>query len=138
MQYKIPIQIENEDPIVLWLSLRQLTIIMAWWWIWYSVFKNLTSSISSEIAFIPSITIFIIGVSIAVFKFSEMTFVPFILSFIRFKLNLEERIWQKWVDSYQPIEIWYLTNIENKSNNKIDFTSKINKLKNIDNEINKI
>ena len=28
MQYKIPVQIENEDPIFLGLSLRQLTIIM--------------------------------------------------------------------------------------------------------------
>jgi hypothetical protein len=30
MQYKIPVQIENEDPIMLWLSLRQLMIIMVW------------------------------------------------------------------------------------------------------------
>jgi hypothetical protein len=32
MQYKIPVQIENEDPIVLWLSIRQLAIIFIWWW----------------------------------------------------------------------------------------------------------
>jgi hypothetical protein len=30
MQYKIPIQIENEDTIVAGLSLRQLTIMMIW------------------------------------------------------------------------------------------------------------
>ncbi len=30
MQYKIPIQIENEDTIVAGLSLRQLIIIMVW------------------------------------------------------------------------------------------------------------
>lgn len=28
MQYKIPVQVENEDPILLGLSLRQLTIVM--------------------------------------------------------------------------------------------------------------
>ncbi len=41
MQYKIPVQIENEDPILLGLSLRQLTIIMISWAIAYQTFKSL-------------------------------------------------------------------------------------------------
>jgi len=61
MQYKIPVQIENEDPILLWLSLRQLTIVMIWFWIWYSVFKSLLP-IWTEVAAIPAIIIATINI----------------------------------------------------------------------------
>lgn len=40
MQYKIPIQIENEDVIVANLSLRQLMILMAWGGLGYVIFKK--------------------------------------------------------------------------------------------------
>lgn len=45
MQYKIPIQIENEDPIVLGLSLRQLTIMMMWGGLAYTIFKSIEPQI---------------------------------------------------------------------------------------------
>ena len=138
MQYKIPVQIENEDPIVLWLSLRQLVIIMVWWWIWYSLFTSMAPNVGVEIAAIPSIAIALISVIIAIFKYSEMTFIPFILSFIRFKTNISERKWIKWVDSFQPIDIWYLTNVQSKKEEKIDFTDKIDKIKELENKLNKI
>ena len=138
MQYKIPVQIENEDPIVLWLSLRQLAIIMIGWWIWYSLFTSLAPNIWVEIAMIPSLAIALIALIIAIFKYSEMTFIPFVLSFIRFKTNMEERKWIKWIDSFQPIDIWYLTSIQSKKEEKIDFTSKIDKIKELEDKLNKI
>lgn len=139
MQYKIPVQIENEDPIVLGLSLRQLAIIMIGWWIWYSLFTSLAGWWTQvEIAAVPWLLIFWISVMIAIFKYSEMTFIPFILSFIRYKSNTEERKWQKWVDSFQPIDIWYLTTSDTKKEEKIDFTSKIDKIKEMEDKLNKI
>lgn len=138
MQYKIPVQIENEDPIVLWLSLRQLAIIMVGWWIWYSLFTSLAPNIWAEIAAIPWIIIFLITLMIAIFKYSEMTFVPFILSFTRFHTNISERKWIKWVDSYQPIDVWFMSNTSAKKNEKIDFSSKIDKIKELDDKLNKI
>jgi hypothetical protein len=45
MQYKIPVQIENEDPIVLGLSLRQLAILMIGGGIAYSIFTGLAPSV---------------------------------------------------------------------------------------------
>lgn len=138
MQYKIPVQIENEDPIVLGLSLRQLTIILAGWWLWYSLFVSLARNMDAQIAAIPAIVIFVIAVIIAIFKYSEMTFVPFILAFVRFKTNLEERKWSGGVDSFQPLDIWFLTNVAEKIDNKIDFTNKIDKIKKLDDKINKI
>jgi hypothetical protein len=138
MQYKIPVQIENEDPIVLWLSLRQLVIIMIWWWMWYSLFTSLAPNIGADVAAIPALLIAAITIMIAIFKYSEMTFIPFVLSFIRFKTNLEERKWIKWVDDFQPIDIWYLTSVESKKEEKIDFTSKIDKIKELEDKLNKI
>lgn len=137
MQYKIPVQIENEDPILLWLSLRQLSIIMIWFWIWYSAFKSLIS-IGTEVAAIPAIIIATTSVIIAVFKYSEMTFTHFVLSFIRYKVNLDTRKWVKSVDSYSLMDIWFVTNIENKVDNKVDFNDKINKIKDIEDKLNKI
>lgn len=138
MQYKIPVQIENEDPIVLWLSLRQLAIIIVGWWLWYSLFTSMAPNTWAEIAAIPSVLIVLIFLTVAIFKYSEMTFIPFILAFIRFKTNLEERKWMKWVDSFQPLDIWFLTNIENKVEKEIDFTDKIDKIKELEDKINKI
>ena len=138
MQYKIPVQIENEDPIVLGLSLRQLTIIAIWWWIWYSLFTSLWPSVWPEMAAIPSIAIFLIAVLIAIFKYAEMTFVPFILSFIRLKVNYEQRKWLKWVDSFQPIDIGFIVNNDSKTDSNIDFSDKIDKIKNLDNKLDKI
>ncbi len=138
MQYKIPVQIENEDPIVLWLSLRQLAIIMIWWWIWYSLFTSLVVSMPVEIAALPSLFIAIIAIMIAIFKYSEMTFIPFVLSFIRFKTNMEERKWVKWVDSFQPMDIGYITNTQLKKDDNIDFSNKIEKIKELEERLNKI
>jgi len=138
MQYKIPVQIENEDPIVAWLSLRQLAIMMIWWTIAYNLFTSLAKSTSTEFAIIPSFIILSITLLIALFKYSEMTFIPFVLSFIRFKSNTEERKWIKWVDSFQPIDIWYLTSSQSKKEEKIDFTSKIDKINELENKLNKI
>lgn len=138
MQYKIPVQIENEDPIVLWLSLRQLTIIIIWWWIWYSIFKSLSTSVWPEIASVPSITVAWIAFAIAKFRIAEMTFLQFIFSFVRQKVNFEERVWQKWVDSFQLIDVWYIINNEWKNEEKIDFKSKMDKINEIEDKIDKI
>lgn len=105
MQYKIPVQIENEDPIFLGLSLRQLTIIMIGFGVAYLLFENLAPQTGTEVALLPSGFIAGITVMIAVFKYNEMTFVPFILSFIRFSIFPKERSWQNTVDSFQPLDI---------------------------------
>lgn len=125
MQYKIPVQIENEDPIFLGLSLRQLTILMIWFGIAYLIFKTLAESTGPEIAFLPSWFVAIITVAIAIFKFNEMTFIPFILSLIRFKIFPSERSWQATTDSFQPIDIWFLSHAEEKKQQNIDMNAKI-------------
>lgn len=138
MQYKIPVQIENEDPIMLWLSLRQLSIIMVWWWIAYGLFKKLVVNIPAEIALIPTIIIVIITLFIALFKNSEMTFIPFVMSFIRFKVNLPERTWRAWVDSFNPMDIWFLSQNDTAPKENIDFQTKMDKIKELDEKLKKI
>jgi hypothetical protein len=75
---------------------------------------------------------------IAVFKSSEMTFIPFMLSLIRYHTNVKERKWQKWVDSFQPIDIGFVTNESQKKDENIDFQSKIDKINQLDDKLNKI
>lgn len=138
MQYKIPVQIENEDPIILWLSIRQLFIIVGFAAVWYSVYQSLFPIFWTEVSLIPTIIIVGTWILIAVFKYSEMTFMQFILSFIRYKVNLNTRKWQRWVDSFWALDIWYVASDAKWKENKVDFEDKINKMKEIDEKINKI
>jgi len=138
MQYKIPVQIENEDPIVLGLSLRQLLILLVGWGIAYSIFKSLAKSIDPQIAWFFAIIIAVITILIALVKYQEMTFIPLILSVLRFNLNEKNRRWCKWVDSFARIDLWYITSIQDKKKEKIDFKNKIDKINELNDKINKI
>lgn len=138
MQYKIPVQIENEDPIILGLSLRQLTILIIWWAIAYWVFNSLVPSTWAEVAAIPWILIALIALLIAIFKHSEMTFVPFVLNLLKYNTNWKERTWVKWVDSFQPIDIGFMTNEDKQEWNQINIDNKIDQIKQLDEQLNKI
>ncbi len=82
---------------------------MIWLSIAYTVFKWLEkSSWSWAIALFPSWIIAFISIFIALFKNSEMTFLPFVLNLIRINVTSWQRIWSKWVDSFSKIEIWYV------------------------------
>lgn len=65
MQYKIPVQIENEDKIFLNLSLRQIGIIVVMSSIGYSLFKALAPNIGEYAAMFPSGFIVLVGVFVA-------------------------------------------------------------------------
>lgn len=138
MQYKIPVQIENDDPIVLWLSLKQLAIIMVWAWIAYAMFNSLVKIVWQEIATIVGLIIWAITLLIALFKQYEMTFVPFILALLRFNINFKERTWQSTIDSFSPLDIGIISitevkntwniDVENKSEKIIELQEKLNRL----------
>ncbi len=114
MQYKIPVQIENEDKIFLNLSIRQLTIMMIGGGIGYSIFKSLEPNVGAQVALFPAIIVVGIGIVVALFRHTEMTFLPFMLNLIRLNLNVSNRVWSKWVDSYPNIEIGYLKSLDEK------------------------
>lgn len=137
MQYKIPINIENEDPIVFGLSIRQLMIIAAWWWLWFASFRSLEWFVWSGIAWIPAIIFTWIAVIIAIFKYSEMTFMVFLLAWIRSFVNQKERYWQKWIDSFHALDIGYVIDIKNKVK-KVDFWNKVEKIKTLEEQLKKI
>ena len=94
MQYKIPIQIENEDTIVLGLSLRQLGIMMAFGGIAYALFQFLETRIGG-IALVPAIIVAGMGIGIALVRIAEMTFLPLTLNFLRMSLNGKARPWSQ-------------------------------------------
>ena len=138
MQYKIPVQIENEDPIFLGLSLRQLTIIMVGFWIAYGIFQSLMPSVWWEIALIPSGFIAILTVLIAVFKIHEMTFVPFVLSLIRLNIFPKERKWEMNTDSFWSLDIGFLTSETEKKQQSIDIGKKIDTIEELQEKLKKI
>lgn len=138
MQYKIPVQIENEDPIVLWLSLRQLVILMIGWAIAYQIFLSVGQSLWQEIALLLAIFVFGFALLVALFKHSWMTFIPFILAFLRYNGTGIERRWEKWVDSFQPIDIGFITIENQKQEQQIDFKSKLDKINQLEDKLNKL
>ncbi len=112
MQYKIPVQIENEDKIFLNLSIRQLLIIMVAGGFGYSIFKSLEPNVGADIALFPAILVLGIWVIVALFRHTEMTFIPFFLNLLRLNLNVANRSWSKWVDSYDSLEVGYVRAFE--------------------------
>ncbi|MDC0506159.1 PrgI family protein [Candidatus Gracilibacteria bacterium] len=138
MQYKIPVQIENEDPIMFGLSLRQIIVILVGGTIGYAVFNGLAPNTGPEIAALPAIFIVVVFIVTAVFKNHEMTFVPFILSLIRYKVNYADRKWQKGDDSFAATDIGFVSQISSKKEASVDFDSKIDKIKNIDDKLDKL
>lgn len=138
MQYKIPVQIENEDPIFLGLSLRQLAIIMVGFWIAYGIFQTLAPRAGGEIALIPSWIIWAITVAVAIFKAYEMTFVPFVLSIIRLNIFPRQRFWQNGIDSFQSLDVWFVTSDEEKKKENIDMQNKIDTMQELQEKLKKI
>ena len=113
MQYKIPIQVENEDSIILGLSLRQMGIIIVGLILTFGFFNKFQDAIPKT----PLIIICFVNAGIfflvAKFRTHEMTFLPFILNLARYKINGngakgDGRIWTRGVDSYSPLEIGYV------------------------------
>ncbi|MDD3645777.1 MAG: PrgI family protein [Candidatus Gracilibacteria bacterium] len=138
MQYKIPVQIENEDPIFLGLSLKQLFIIMIGFGIAYSIFQGLTPNVGPEIAAVPAIFIALITLVIALFKHSEMTFIPYILNLVRQVINSEPKKWQKGVDSYQPIDIGFVSMASEIKDKRVETSEKVEKINTLQEKLKNI
>lgn len=138
MQYKIPVQIENEDPIFLGLSLRQLTVIMVGFAMAYGIFQTLAPNTGGEIALLPSGIVAAITVAVAIFKYNEMTFIPFVLSLIRVNIFPRERSWQNTVDSFQPMDIGFLSSEQVKKSENIDMQWKIDTMSELQEKLKKI
>ncbi len=138
MQYKIPVQIENEDPIFLWLSLKQLGILMFWSSIAYLVYKWLYKVVWPDVALLPTWIIITITLLIVFLKVSEMTFFPYILNLIRQSINWWEKKWIKWIDSFQPLDIWYVVKIIEKKEKTIDLSSKKKSLNDLKDKLKNI
>ena len=118
MQYKIPLQIENEDTIVAGLSIRQLVIMMMWWGIGYSVFRALETSLGPTGALFFAVPPIIIGIVVALINISEMTFLPATLNYFRLQLNAKQRLWSLWTDSFSDIELGYVTQPTQKTDSQ--------------------
>ena len=138
MQYKIPVQIEMADRIILWLSLKQLAILLIGLWITYQVWSSLAQRFGAEIAFVPTAILWWITILIVWFKRAEMTFFPYLLSLVRFNINLKERQFVKGTDSFQPIDIGFVTSEGWKAEKDIDFDSKIDKITKLEDKLKKI
>jgi hypothetical protein len=74
----------------------------------YSIFKSIEPQLGAGAALIPGWAVALIGVVIALFKHSEMTFLPFIFNLLRANINAGSRTWWKGIDSYGNLEVGYV------------------------------
>jgi hypothetical protein len=118
MQYKIPLQIENEDTIVAGLSLRQLGIIAIGCGIGYTIFNLLDDKLGTTVASVFAGIPIIIFIIVALIRISEMTFLPAVLNFSRLHLNAKLRQWSMGTDSFSDLEIGYVTPANEKKEAK--------------------
>ncbi len=121
MQYKIPIQIENEDTIIFDLSLRQMGIIIVWVILAFGIFNKFQGAIPNTPLFIVCVVVIGIFFVVAKFRTHEMTFLPFILNLARYKINGngnngQGRVWIRGVDSYSPLELGYVQSEDGTKN----------------------
>jgi len=138
MQYKIPVQIEMADRIIFWLSLKQLAILLIGWGIAYQVWTSLTQKFGLEISLIPTGIIVVFTLLVVFLNRAQMTFLPFVLSAVRYSINLKERVFVKWVDSFQPIDVGFVVDSTVKKEKDIDFDSKIDKITKLEDKLKKI
>ncbi len=67
-----------------------------------------------------------------------MTFVPFILSVIRLNIFPRTRSWDNTVDSFQPIDIGFLSSAQEKTNKNIDMGQKNDTIQELQEKLKKI
>lgn len=104
----------------------------------YGIFTGLEPNTGGEIALIPSGIVAIIGVAIAIFKFNEMTFVPFVLSLIRLNIFPRNRSWDHGNDSFWALDIGFLSSIEQQKTDDVDLNEKAKTLSDLNEKLKKI
>ncbi|MFA6080094.1 MAG: PrgI family protein [Candidatus Gracilibacteria bacterium] len=123
MQYKIPIQVENEDTIILGLSLRQMGIIIVGLILAFGLFNKFDGQVPKTPLAIVCVLIVGVFFLVAKFRTHDMTFLPFLLNLARYKINGNGangtgRIWTRGVDSYSPLEMGYVRPDQYEEKNK--------------------
>lgn len=67
-----------------------------------------------------------------------MTFIPFILATIRLNIFPTIRQWYAGIDSFQPIDIGFLSNIEEKKTENVDVQQKLDTMQELQEKLKKI
>ncbi len=93
MRAKVPQNVEREDQILPFLTIRQLVIMAIWWWVSYIIFSILSKMF--YIALWGPVVLFplIIAGLIAYITINGITFSKWILLIIEHTLTSKKRIW---------------------------------------------
>lgn len=67
-----------------------------------------------------------------------MTFIPFILSLIRLNIFPKERSWENGIDSFQSMDIGFLSGEEEKKSGDIDMQNKIDTMQELQEKLKNI
>lgn len=67
-----------------------------------------------------------------------MTFIPFVMSIIRLNIFPRERNWQNTIDSFQPIDVGFLSDEGQKKSESIDMQEKIDTIEELQDKLKKI
>jgi len=101
LRVKIPQNVEREDQIIFFITMRQLIILIVGGGITYFIFSFFQRNFPWESwMWIPIVFCGAITAAIAFFKFNELDFVEIILLLLEKVFLTNKQIWQNGADSY--------------------------------------
>lgn len=96
MKFKVPQNVEIEDKIIAFVSLRQLFILMGGGGVAYIIYIVSVDRFPLTAYIVPVSVVIILTVLIAFFKIDNITFLKAITLFLEGIINPNKRIWQHY------------------------------------------
>ena len=103
MQFKIPQNVEVEDKILPFMTLKQLFILFGGGGVAYIIYIVSVGRYEPQIFMIPVSLVLIITVLIAYFRMENITFLKLVVLVLEQLINSQKRIWYHYADPLSPL-----------------------------------
>ncbi|MFN7160478.1 MAG: PrgI family protein [Candidatus Gracilibacteria bacterium] len=104
MQFKIPQNIDIEEKILPFLTIKQLFILLGGGAVAYLIYIASVGRYDPSIYLIPVILIVVVTVLIAFFKMENITFIKLVLLMMESLINPRTRVWFHYAEPLSPLD----------------------------------
>lgn len=119
MQFKIPQNIDIEEKILPFLTLKQLFILLGGGAVAYLIYIASVGRYDPSIYLIPVILIVVVTVLIAFFKMENITFIKLVLLMLESLINPRTRVWFHYAEPLSPLDEYeVLVQLEHEGDKK--------------------